>query len=304
MEWTAEVRVDEALARRLIGGQFPGLRLLSLEAFAEGWDNSVWLVNGSLLFRFPRRAIAIPGVQREMEVLPDLAPLLPLPVPRPELLGKPTGGYPWPFFGAPLIAGREASDVDLDGPARAALARPLALFLRRLHSPEVAGAITGAHELPADPMGRADMARRVPRARSALEEVERLRLWAAPASIWALLDAAEPLPAPEPECVVHGDLHFRHLLIGDDGGLTGVVDWGDLCFGCRSIDLQLLWSFLPPEARPCFLDAYGPVAGDDLLRARVLAFFLSAMLAAYGHEAGMSNVEREAVGSLERAESD
>jgi len=69
MEWTAEVSVDEALARRLIGGQFPGLRLLSLEAFAEGWDNSVWLVNGSLLFRFPRRAIAIPGVQREMEVL-------------------------------------------------------------------------------------------------------------------------------------------------------------------------------------------------------------------------------------------
>ena len=51
--------------------------------------------------------------------------------------------------------------------------------------------------------------------------------------------------------VLHGDLHFRHLLVDEDGALTGVIDWGDLCCGDPSIDISLLWSFFPPEGRSC-----------------------------------------------------
>jgi aminoglycoside phosphotransferase (APT) family kinase protein len=80
-----------------------------------------------------------------------------------------------------------------------------------------------------------------------------------------------------------------------------VIDWGDVCVADPAIDLQLVWSFLPPEHRTAFLDAYGPVTEAQLVRARVLAFSLSAALAAYGHTEGRSSVEREAIAGLVRA---
>jgi aminoglycoside phosphotransferase (APT) family kinase protein len=96
---------------------------------------------------------------------------------------------------------------------------------------------------------------------------------------------------------------LRQLLAGD-GALTGVIDWVDVCHGDRAIDLQLVWSFLPPEARPRFFDAYGPVDDAELLRARVLALFLCATLAAYGRRARLPRVAEEAVDGLERTVAD
>jgi aminoglycoside phosphotransferase (APT) family kinase protein len=300
-EWSPDIDVDEELARRLIRGQFPALALSSLERIGEGWDNTVWLADGDLAFRFPRRQVAVDGAVREMAVLPRLAPLLPLPVPCPTHLGSPApdDGYPWAFFGAPLLPGREACEAGLDDPQRCALARPLALFLRSLHSADVAGTLRDAG-LPRDPQGRGDMGTRVRRTRTALGDVQRLRLWSPDASVIDLLASARMLPVPEPRSVVHGDLHFRHLLV-EAGALSGVIDWGDLCLGTPAIDLQLLWSFLPPEGRGDFLAAYGPVSDEELLGARVLAFSLSALLALYGHQVGNRPVLDEAIGSLRRA---
>jgi hypothetical protein len=66
---------------------------------------------------------------------------------------------------------------------------------------------------------------------------------------------------------------------------------------------MLVYAFLPPGARTVFFGEYGPVEDDSLIRARVLAFFLSAVLARYGRAQGLRAVEREAVASLERAAS-
>jgi aminoglycoside phosphotransferase (APT) family kinase protein len=298
-EWSADVGVDEGLVRRLIGGQFPEVDLGSLRLFAEGWDNAVWVADERWAFRFPRRTIAIPGVERELGVLPRLAPLLPLPIPTPVFLGRPAEGYPWPFFGALLIPGQEIADAALDDAARARLGRPLARFLRQLHTVEVAEFA----ELPFDFNRRADMAFRVPRTRERLAEMKRLGLWRPPASVAGWLEAAGRLPVPEPTVVAHGDLHFRHVLVDEDGALSGVIDWGDVCLADPSIDLMLLWSFLPPEERAEFVAEYGPVTEEQLLRARVLALFVCGALAAYGHHEGLPNVEREAVEGLARAAS-
>src|SRR5206468_3004384 len=96
------------------------------------------------------------------------------------------------------------------------------------------------------------------------------------------------------------DLHFRHLLV-EGGRASGVIDWVDLSRADPAIDLQLVWSFLPPHGRTAFLDAYGPVSSERLLRARVVALFLCAVLARYGHEQAMPSVEGEALAGLERA---
>ena len=298
-EWSAEVVVDEALARRLLG-QFPELAVDSLELVAEGWDNAVWLVDATWAFRFPRRSLAIPGVEREIAVLAQLAPVLPQPIPVPTFVGRPAHGYPGAFFGARFLPGLEAADAALSDDARAAVARPLGAFLRALHAAD--GRLL--QTLPADPMGRADMAARVPRTRELLEEIAEAGLWHAPGSVENVLAEAEGLPPAAATVVAHGDLHFRHILVDDDGRLCGVIDWGDVCRGDPAIDFPLFWSFFDGRGRKAFLDAYGPVGEDRRLRARVLAIFLCAALAQYARHEGLPNIEREAVAGLVRASAD
>jgi aminoglycoside phosphotransferase (APT) family kinase protein len=291
--WSADAVVDEGLARRLLG-QFPELEVRTLRRFAEGWDNAVWLVNERWAFRFPQRAISIPGLELELLVLPHLAGRLPLPAPNPVFVGRPEGDYPWPFFGGELLPGRETCDAELDDGARLAVALDVAGFLCALHAIEV------PVELPVDVNWRADMTRRVPHARGQLAEVERLGIWRVPPAVKRVLDEAERLPPPTELALVHGDLHFRHVLVAD-GAASGVIDWGDTCRSDPAIDLQLVWSFLPPESRGAFLDAYGSVSEEQLLRARVLALSLSAALAAYGHVEGIATVAAEALAGLDRA---
>jgi aminoglycoside phosphotransferase (APT) family kinase protein len=294
--WAAEIPVDEALARRLLS-QFPGLGQASLRKLAEGWDNSVWVVDERYAFRFPHREVAIPGVERELAVLPLLAPLLPLPVPLPQFAGKPDDGFPWPFFGFELLLGSEAGDAALRDEERTAIGLELAGFLRRLHSLQL------EMELPIDPNGRTDMRKRVGLARQDFAELERLGVWSPPSRAEELLLEAERLGPPEDPVLVHGDLHFRHLLV-DRGTASGVIDWGDVCRADPAVDLPLLWSFVPAEARRTFLDVYGQVDEAQLLRARVLAIQLCAVLAHYGRAEGNASVEREAVAGLERALAD
>src|SRR5688500_20403243 len=102
-EWDPEIEVDEERARALIDAQFPELRDSSIREVAAGWDNVVHLVDERWAFRFPRRAIAVPGVHREIAVLPRLADPLPLPFPAPRLFGVAADDYPWPWLGGPCL---------------------------------------------------------------------------------------------------------------------------------------------------------------------------------------------------------
>jgi aminoglycoside phosphotransferase (APT) family kinase protein len=128
-EWSAEVTVDAELAQQLIREQFPEVDAQSIRLLGEGWDNTVWLVDEQWAFRFPRRSVVVPGIENEMAVLPQLAPLLPLPIPYPTFLGRPTPAFAWPFYGAPFLPGRELVEAALDEVALIGLARPLAEFL-------------------------------------------------------------------------------------------------------------------------------------------------------------------------------
>lgn len=125
--WTPEIEVDAALVARLLG-RFPGVAGRTVRRLSEGWDRSVWLVDDQWVFGFPRRAAVLPGLAREIEFLPRLAPLLPLAVPVPTFIGEPADGFPWPFWGAPFVPGLESCEL---GPAaRTAAVTPLAASRR------------------------------------------------------------------------------------------------------------------------------------------------------------------------------
>jgi aminoglycoside phosphotransferase (APT) family kinase protein len=293
-DWDAEVRVDEALARRLIAKQFPELEVGELRLLGEGWDTIVWLVDGSWVFRFPRRTMVISGLELEMRYLPELADRLPLPIPRPTLFGEPSDAYRWPFYGAPFVPGRELADTQLDDEARIALGRSLGEFLRALHSLEpYAG-------LPVDPVHRADMDVRVPHTRQRFDELEQAGLWTAPAAAHEIVAAAAELGPPEPTAIVHGDFHLRHLLVDDEGRASAVIDWIDLSRNDPGVDLVLYWAILPPQGRAEFRSAYGEPTEAQLLRGRVLSLFLCAVLALWGEHEGVDGVKGEALAGLER----
>lgn len=293
-EWAPEVTVDEALARRLIAVCCPDLALRSMSLLGEGFDTTVWRVDDRWVFRFPRRETVVRGLTNEISWLPRLARRLPLPIPSPTYVGEPSDGYPWPFYGAPFLPGRELADAAPDDGGRAALGRPLGLFLRALHDTKPAG------ELPVDPVGRADMTVRVPKTRQRLAELEQLGLWRAPREAHEVMDAALGLGPPEPTAVVHGDLHLRHLLVDDAGRPSAVIDWIDLSCNDPGVDLALYWSVLPPEGRSAFRDAYGAITDGQLLRGRVVSLFVCASLAIYAHHERMAQLEREALAGLDR----
>ena len=282
--WAATEHVDEERATRLIRAQFAPLPELSVRLLSEGWDYAVHLVDGRWAFRFPRREVVLAGTERELTCLPALAQLLPAAVPAPVFVGTPGDGYPWPFYGSAFLPGREATSADAD-----AIARPLARALRALHGGEL------ACELPNDPLGRVDMALRVPRTRELLSELGELT-----PAVQALLDEAETLPAALPIAVCHGDLHFRQLLV-DGGLLTGIIDWIDICRSDPAVDLSIAWSLLPSAAREEFFDEYGAIDRAREVRARVVAAFLSGMLVQWARAEGVPAVLDEAAAGLRRA---
>jgi aminoglycoside phosphotransferase (APT) family kinase protein len=298
-EWAAEYAVGAAEAAELVGRQFPRLRGAAVEPLATGWDNTVYLVGGRWVFRFPRRAIALPGVRREIAVLPRLPPL-PLPVPAPELVGTPSAAYPWPFWAARLLPGRELAEAELPDAERSQAAAQVGRFLRALHDPGIAREV-GA-DLPVDPARRGDPRVRVRLSRERLARLVRSVRWEPDPAVERLLADGEELgPGVAAPVLVHGDLHARHLLVDEHGRAAGVIDWGDVCLADPAVDLSLAYGGFAGPARAALLDEYGGIDRERGVRARILAVFLCAALAEYAAHEGRARLLREALAGLRRA---
>src|SRR3954449_8410035 len=99
MAWRPEIAITLDQATRIIRDQFPALE--RVETLGEGWDYTAFRVDDVYVFRFPRRAVVLPGMEREIATLPRLS--LPVLIPVPLFLGEAAPDYPWQFFGAPYI---------------------------------------------------------------------------------------------------------------------------------------------------------------------------------------------------------
>ena len=304
-DWDPERVVDAGTARRLLRDQFPDLALDTIEPLGEGWDVTVHLVDDTWAVRFPRREVAAPTLLREIALLPALAPRLPVAVPVPQLVGRPTDDYPWPFWGAPYLRGAELSDSGLRDDDRVGLAGELGSFLRTLHDPELAAELRP--DLPVDPMRRGTPSTRGPMTRDFLDRLAGRGTWAAGSAadraVDEVLAAAYPLPPPAGAPVlVHGDLHLRHVLVAADGTAAGVIDWGDACYADPALDLSLAYAAFRGPARAAFFDAYDARPDEEReLRARVLALCLCAALANYADLQGMPGLLAESLDGVGRA---
>jgi aminoglycoside phosphotransferase (APT) family kinase protein len=302
--WDAEQGIDADRAARLIDAQFPALSPAHVQPLGEGWDNAVFVVNGRWAFRFPRRAVAVPILATEAALLPDLAPHLTLPIPVPRFDGLPGDGYPWPFLGYTLLPGTIAARAGLADAQRAALAAPLAHFLRALHALPPDFAL--ARGVPLDKIARLDADRRAAVTDERLHMLVQRGVLPSRAVIDAVLATPDGHTASARH-LVHGDLHAGQLLVqtGRDAdtascALAGVIDWGDVHVGDPGTDLAVVHALLPVAAHERFLAAYGEVDPGRWAAARRRATWHGVALAAYGTDIGDAALVAEALGSLRR----
>ena len=291
--WEAERVVDPALALALIRDQFPDIAATRAEPFGQGWDNTMLLVDGDLLFRFPRRQIAVRALAAEARVLPRIADALPLDVPRPVWIGEPTEAFAWPFIGYRMLRGRTGCGVGLTIEQRMAAAEPLAQFVRTLHEID-----PGPVEPPPDELARADLAGKREVAIERLERVQALGI-VDDASPW--MDRFdEPIPtAPRARVLSHGDLYSRHILFDEHTRPCAVIDWGDVHLGSPLVDLSLALMLLPEPAQARFFEIYGAVDDITLHLARLRGIWHAASELVYAHDIGDMDLLTEARRSLD-----
>ena len=233
----AEIDISTDLLRDLLADQFPDLADLPLQPVDHGWDNVMIRIGDDLVARLPRRQMGADIIVNEQQWLPKLASRLKLRVPLTKKIGQPHagekgGGYPWPWSIVPWIDGTPA---DLS-PLNRDQGRVLADFLTALHKP-------APEDAPHNPYRGVHLNTRADGIEDAMIAVSRqTNLITRPiAAIW---QQALSVDIDVPNCWIHGDLHERNMLADDEGNITGIIDWGDMCAGDRASDLACVWTLL------------------------------------------------------------
>src|SRR5579871_2736221 len=270
--------------REVIRVQCPEITCSTVAHFGSGWDNAAFLIDDQWVFRFAQRRIAVPWLVREWEILPRLAPRMTVSIPHPIWFGRVEE---WTFLGYPRLKGCPASDLAIDQRGRFELARPLGRFLRVLHNQPT-------HDFAAQP----DALKRFNIEVRRLRAVEMLADCDAGIDVAPLRRLLNDVDLNPGEIVLsHGDLYSRHLLI-DQGRLSGVIDWGDICLAEIAHDLMLVYCFFPPEARGEFFAEYGTISSSTASRARFRAICHTLHVYHYARSTGDAPLLAEAELSL------
>lgn len=292
--WLADIELSKAQARRVILSQFLDIDCDSIDFFGEGWDNRVYLVDRKLLFRFPRRKIAVELMIRENQVLPLIAERFDIKISAPTFVGQASEEFPYPFNGYPIITGTVASDLGLSDQVRLEILPQFAGFLRTLHSiREVEARKLGAKE---QVLTRTDFVATSKKLKQRLSAVA-TAVTLDGKVVEKIINSAASVPLDGGHCLIHGDLYSRHLVISQNR-LNGVIDWGDFGVNHPVVDIACLYSFFPPESHALFFDVYGKFDLKFRPYARYLGLYSTINLMHYSMDVGDQHLWREAMKSL------
>lgn len=219
-----------------------GIETARVREIEEGWDSLVLEVDGEWIVRVPRRDEVREWIRREARLLPELAAVLPVPVPRFEVVEDRDDVF--------FVAYRKLPGKPVDDPP-ASLARELGRFLVELHS------FRARLKLPRhqDPVERF-----VGDVLPLLDQDERRR---AEAMFEQRLSTSET-------AVLHADLGPAHIL-HEGVRVTGVIDWSDACLGDPALDFAWLLNGTNEAFAAALFDAY-PRESDPGLRERALFY--------------------------------
>lgn len=257
-----EADIDTGLVRALVAAQFPHWADLPVTPVeSAGTDNAMYRLGDDLAVRLPRVRGAAADVAADHEWLPRLAPLLPVAVPAPLAVGRPTDDYLYPWSVLSWLPGTNPAVADLADPD--GLATDLAAFVTTLRQVDTTDAPPAGRGVP--------LADRDAPTRAALEQSHDLVDTAALTAVWE--DALRLPPWPGPPAWAHADLSPGNVLVRN-GRLSAVIDWGCAGVGDPTVDLIVAWNLLPAHTRPLFRAALA-VDDDTWRRGRGWALSIS-----------------------------
>lgn len=265
------LQIDTALVKRLIASQFPQWTHLPIRPVSQsGWDNRTFHLGNEMSVRLPSSAEYANQVETEHRWLPKLAPHLPLPIPSPIAIGKPTSDYPYPWSLYRWLEGESAAPEMINSAND--FAKSLGGFLRALQSIDTTGGpAAGAHNFyRGGPLTNYDQ-----QTRDAITKLKHKIDAKAATNIW---DAALATQWKKTPVWVHGDISLGNLLVRD-GKLCAVIDFGQLAIGDPACDLAIAWTFFNDENRVAFQDVL-KLDHDTWLRGKAWALWKTLITAA------------------------
>ena len=265
------------LYKNIIERCFPQLPIYDVKPILEGWDNFVLEVNGEYIFRFPKRAVVVPQLEKEVRLLPELSKVISVPVPLFKFVWSEKGEFPNLFVGYQKIDGIPLQKDFLKSPQIIHLAQQLTRFLNELHFFPVQQAIRLAipnagpkqwHQKYMNLYRQVQL--RIPPMLTAGERAKTVLLWDN-----FLNNEANFRFQP---VLLHGDLSEEHILCDVDKALlTGIIDWGDACIGDPAMDFTWLLDYGSAFVEEVFGGYKGVIDGTFLQRAtfysRISSFF-------------------------------
>lgn len=232
---------------------FPELQFDQAKLFDLGFDHAVVILDGALVFRFPRQSANQVNFIYELRLLAELKRRTTVAIPDYLYIapGDAFGGYP-------LLDGevmRPTRFQGLDRPAQEAVLLQIAELLGVLHA------------LPATLLQRPDGS--IPSYwadhRFSDGRFAERREVLAKAVDGGLINAIErfyeiPVPKPPTLRLVHTDIQEDHILLAPDGRSIGVIDF-DAGLGDPAWDFASLWAW--GDWAPPFIFEHYAMAAED-----------------------------------------
>lgn len=209
------------------------------------------------IVRTPRRADVLERAAVERRALDLVGPRLPVAVPDwrvfspqviayPRLGGNPAavidmevGGYVWRFD--------ETAPPDV-------FLETLASVLATLHGIEHNAAVAAELPVRQPRQVRDTWSEQMDRAREVLDVpapvCRRWQMWIADDSYW-----------PEHSVLIHGDLHPAHILVDDEGRVTGLLDWTEAQVADAATDFTLQFATMGHQQLSALLERYRIAGG-------------------------------------------
>lgn len=255
--WDRTINISQSTVIDLVQLQL-GIKVEDIKLIGEGFDNVAYLINNQIVFRFPRREIAVKLLQTELELLPYIASKISFNIPTPQFIGKPSESYPFPFAGYFKILGSSLCDITKPLVDSKTLAKELASWLKELHSIE----IKTDYKYNIEDNWRLDTKNRLEKATEFINQYK--TLYAAngfnPPELIEVIQSFHTLKFKSfKPCHIHGDLYYKHIMVDENLQATGLIDWGDTHVGHPGIDIAAALMIFTDRTLEEFFQTYGPV---------------------------------------------